>query len=157
MRIETRTGDEPDLLALVTAQQAELRAAERASDAIDGYQPLHGDIRFLVLMIDDDVIACGGLRRIDERTVEIKRMYVRPEWRGDGYGRVMLAALEERAAAAGYTVARLETGSYLPVALSLYRKAGYRPIPTYGEYVDNPFSRCFEKSIQAPAATPAGR
>ena len=151
MRIETRTGREPDLVELITAQQAELRAAEQESDAIDGSFPLHDDIRYLVLVIGDRPIACGGLQAIDNQAVEIKRMYVRPEARGDGYGRVMLAALEERAASAGYTIARLETGSYLPAALGLYRKAGYRSIPTYGEYVTNPFSRCFEKAIKAPA------
>ena len=151
MRIEQRSGHEPDLVALLTAQQAELRAAEQAIDAIDGSFPLHHDISFVVLMVDDEVVACGALQAIDAEAVEIKRMYVRPEHRGDGYGRAMLAVLEERAAEAGFTVARLETGSYLPVALGLYRKAGYRPIPTYGEYVTNPFSRCFEKALKAPA------
>ena len=151
MKVESRRGDEPDLVALVTAQQEELRAAERDSDAIDGSFPLHDDIRYLVVVVDDEVVACGALQAIDARAVEIKRMYVRPERRGDGFGRAMLAVLEERAAADGFAVARLETGSYLPAALGLYRNAGYRPIPTYGEYVTNPFSRCFEKALKAPA------
>ncbi|MEV0716997.1 GNAT family N-acetyltransferase [Asanoa sp. NPDC050611] len=151
MKVEQRLGDEPDLVALVTAQQAELRAAERDSEAIDGSFPLHDDIRYLVVVVDDEVVACGALQAIDEQAVEIKRMYVRPERRGDGYGRTMLAVLEERAAADGFAIARLETGSYLPAALGLYRNAGYRPIPTYGEYVTNPFSRCFEKALKAPA------
>jgi hypothetical protein len=49
------------------------------------------------------------------------------------------------AAARGHTRTRLETGSYLPVALGLYRAAGYRAIPAFGEYIGNPDSRCFEK------------
>lgn len=151
MKVESRRGDEPDLVALVTAQQAELRAAEQATNAIDGSFPLHDDIRYLVVIVDDETVACGGLQTIDTSAVEIKRMYVAPDHRGDGFGRLMLAVLEERAAADGFTVARLETGSYLPAALGLYRKAGYRPIPTYGEYVTNPYSRCFEKALKAPA------
>lgn len=153
MKVESRHGNEPDLVALVTAQQAELRAAEQASEAIDGSFPLHDDIRYLVVVVDDEVVACGGLQAINAQAVEIKRMYVRPDRRGDGFGRLMLAVLEERAAADGFTIARLETGSYLPAALGLYRKAGYRTIPTYGEYVTNPYSRCFEKALKAPART----
>ncbi|HEV7965344.1 MAG TPA: GNAT family N-acetyltransferase, partial [Actinoplanes sp.] len=78
---------------------------------------------------------------------EIKRMFVRPAYRGRGIARQLVVALEEEALAAGRPILRLETGTYLPAALALYRSAGYLPIPVFGEYVGNPFSVCFEKRL----------
>ena len=76
-------------------------------------------------------------------------MYVRPAFRGAGIGRQLIVALEEEALAADRPIIRLETGTYLPAAIALYRSSGYLPIPTYGEYVGNPFSVCFEKRLAA--------
>ena len=147
MIIECRPADDVEIAELLAAQQAELRRFEADSGAIDGSFPLHDDVRYLVLLVEGQVVACGALQTIDNTTAEIKRMYVRPSARGKGYARVVLAALEEWAVAGGHRAARLETGSYLPVARRLYRTAGYRPIPAYGQYVTNPFSRCFEKQL----------
>jgi putative acetyltransferase len=145
VQIEPRTNDDPELRALVAAQQRELAEAEACAGGIDGGYALHDDVRFLALRDGDAVVAVGAIQAVDGGTAEIKRMYVVPAARGKGYGRAMLAALEQDAAARGHTRARLETGSYLPVALGLYRSAGYRAIPAYGEYAGNPDSRCFEK------------
>ena len=147
MIVERRPADDPEVGALVAAQQAELRRFEADSGAIDGSFPLHEDIRYLAVVVDGRAVSCGGIQVIDAATAEIKRMYVLPEARGRGLSRVVLTALEEWAVAEGHTTARLETGSYMPVALALYTGTGYRPIPTYGEYVTNPYSRCFEKEL----------
>jgi putative acetyltransferase len=95
-------------------------------------------------------VACGAVQTIDADTAEIKRMYVHPAHRGRGLARRMLGTLEELARLAGHRVLRVETGSYLPVAIQLYASSGYAEIPAYGEYVGNPYSVCFEKH------TPAG-
>jgi len=92
-------------------------------------------------------VACGAVQPIGAGVGEVKRMYVRPAYRGNGYGRLILAALEELAVQRGFHTLRLETGRNLAPALGLYRDAGYRPIPLYGEYVGNPISVCFEKSL----------
>jgi putative acetyltransferase len=155
VRIEPRANDDPVLLELVAAQEAELAAASVGAGADDGGYALRADIRFLSLAVGGDVVAVGAIQALDRETAEIKRMYVVPAARGNGYGRAMLAALETYATARGHTRARLETGSYLPVALGLYRAAGYRSIPAYGEYVGNPDSRCFEKDpIDATMSLP---
>ena len=92
-----------------------------------------------------------GVQSLDAATGELKRMYVRPAFRGRGIGRHLLAALEELAFQQGHSVLCLETGSYLPAAIGLYTSSGYRPIPVYGEYVDNPFSVCFAKRLPVAA------
>jgi GNAT superfamily N-acetyltransferase len=91
-------------------------------------------------------VACGGLKRLDEATAEIKRVYVAPEARGAGVGRRLLAALEDVARERGYDVVRLDTGADQPGALRLFRTAGYRQI---ADYNDNPFARYwFEKQLR---------
>jgi len=76
---------------------------------------------------------CGAL--VDQRSWgKIKRMYVARGARGQGLGRLLLAALEAHAREARIKVLRLETGTKQPAALSLYRAAGYRPRERVGAY-----------------------
>lgn len=149
MLIESRPYTDPELAALVTAQQWELRQAD---GELDGQVTVvRGDGRYLVGVLDRRVVACGAIQALDADTAEIKRMYVRPAYRGRGIARQLLAALEELAFLAGHTVLRLETGSYLPAAIGLYQSSGYGEIPVYGEYAGNPYSVCFEKRLPVAA------
>ncbi|MDG4764813.1 GNAT family N-acetyltransferase [Solwaraspora sp. WMMD406] len=153
MLIERRPSTDPEVAALVATQERELREAERAGRTVDPVvYPVHDDARYLVCVVDGRAVACGAIQPVDAQTVEITRMYVRPAYRGRGIARHLLTALEELAYSSGYTVFRLETGSYLPAALHLYASAGYSRIPVYGEYVGNPYSVCFEKRIPVAAA-----
>ena len=86
---------------------------------------------FVVLCDGGRPVAGGGLRRLDDRTCEIKRMYVVPDARGRGTGRALLAALEDLARDLGYAVARLDTGARQPGAQRLYERAGYVAVPDY--------------------------
>ena len=149
MLIESRPGTDPEIAALVTAQQRELRAAD---GGLEGQATVtHDDIRYLVVVEDGRAVACGGIQALDDGTGELKRMYVRPAYRGRGIARQLLAALEELAFRQGHSVVCLETGSYLPAAIGLYTSCGYEPIPVYGEYVDNPYSVCFAKRLPVAA------
>jgi GNAT superfamily N-acetyltransferase len=147
--IEWRPGTDPELAALVVAQQRELREADGGLDGqVFG---VHDDARYLVGVVNGRAVACGAVQALDADTAEVKRMYVRPAYRGRGLARQMLTALEELAFTTGHTVLRLETGTYLPAAIALYTSAGYGPIPRYGEYAGNPYSVCLEKRLPVPA------
>jgi GNAT superfamily N-acetyltransferase len=87
------------------------------------------------------------VRRIDESTAEIKRMYVRPAARGRRVGRQILAVLEAEAQRLGVRSLVLETGPRQPEAIALYEHAGYRHIPLFGEYVGSEFSVCMAKEL----------
>ena len=102
---------------------------------------------FLVAWIDDVAVACGGVRRHDATTAEVKRMYVIPDARRRGISRVVLTELEVRARAIGYTRLVLETGTRQPEAMALYESAGYESITPYGPRSDASFSRCYAKSL----------
>jgi putative acetyltransferase len=145
--IESRPAQDPELAALVMAQQRELREVDGGLDG-QVFMP-HDDARYLVVVVGGRAVACGAWQALDDGVAEIKRMYVRPAFRGAGIGRQLIVALEEEALAADRPIVRLETGTYLPAAIALYRSSGYLPIPTYGEYVGNPFSVCFEKRLGA--------
>lgn len=102
---------------------------------------------FLIAVVDDAAVACGGLRRHAPDAAELKRMYVRASHRGRGLGRALLAALEARAISLGYRRVVLETGMRQPEAIALYRSSGYAPIPGFGHYRDSPGNRCFGKDV----------
>jgi GNAT superfamily N-acetyltransferase len=100
---------------------------------------------FVVVSADGAAIGCGGLKRLDGETCEIKRMYLEPRWRGRGLSRPLLEALEARGRELGYRVVRLDTGDRQPSARHLYESAGYRRIPDYNS---NPLARFwFEREL----------
>ncbi|MBQ0981134.1 GNAT family N-acetyltransferase [Micromonospora sp. M61] len=149
MLIESRPVTDPEIAALVVAQQRELREADGGLDG-QVFMP-HDDVRYLAVVVNDRAVACGGLQSLDAETGEIKRMYVRPAYRGRGIARQLVAALEECAFRQGHSVVCLETGTYLPTAIALYTSCGYEQIPVYGEYVGNPYSVCFAKRLPVAA------
>jgi GNAT superfamily N-acetyltransferase len=90
-------------------------------------------------------VGCGGVKRLDDETVELKRIYLHESARGKGLGRRLLEQLEQHARELGYTRMRLDTGDVQPEALALFRSAGYVEIPDYNR---NPWARYWmEKAL----------
>jgi GNAT superfamily N-acetyltransferase len=86
---------------------------------------------FLVGYEEGVAICCGGIKRLDAESCELKRMYVIPARRGHGVARILLTALEDRARELGYTIARLDTGPKQQGAQRLYESAGYAAIANF--------------------------
>lgn len=80
---------------------------------------------------------------------EVKRMFVRPEFRGRGLGKAMLRHLAEYARTRDAGLLRLETGIYEVEAIGLYEGFGFQRRTPFGEYVEDPNSIYFEKNIGA--------
>jgi putative acetyltransferase len=95
-------------------------------------------------------VTCGAIRCIAVGIAEVKRMYVVPAARGRGFSRVLLSALEETARELGMRRLVLETGPRQAEALGLYKRAGYAPIPKFGEYVASELSLCMGKDLRPP-------
>ncbi|HEX6757933.1 MAG TPA: GNAT family N-acetyltransferase [Propionibacteriaceae bacterium] len=103
------------------------------------FSPPHG--AFLVGYLGEEAVAMGGWRfrtpgvpQVAQRPAEIRRMFVREGVRGRGFARLVLAALEASAAAAGADWMLLETGQPQIAAIGLYRSSGYVDVERFGFY-----------------------
>ena len=87
----------------------------------------------LLVSVDGEPVAIGGVRDLGTPVAEVKSMYVAPAARGRGLGRRLLERLEGIAAAYGCRAVRLDTAFHMTAAIALYRDLGYREIPAYNE------------------------
>jgi len=85
----------------------------------------------LLARVDDRPVGCVALRRIDSDTCEMKRLYLRPECRGFGYGRLMAQRTISEAGSRGYTKMRLDTLPTMTEAIALYESLGFTRIEPY--------------------------
>ena len=100
---------------------------------------------FVIARLDGDAVGCGGFKRVDKATGEIKRVWTAPSARGLGVARRMLRALEAAAREAGVKTLRLDTNRALTEAHALYRSEGYREIARFN---DNSYAHhWFEKRL----------
>ena len=79
--------------------------------------------------------------------MELKRVFVRPEYQGKGVSTALVSGLIEWAGELGYQSMILETGELLAESCHVYRKLGFRKIPNYGEYVNMPESLCMGREL----------
>ncbi len=145
--IET-DAEHPGFQALCKELENELR--ERDGEQADAAAALNAidSLTVVVLVLDDEnPIACGGFRPYESETVELKRMYVKPAYRRQQLASQVLTELEQLAKAYQYKYCILETGSNQPEAMALYEKKGYKAIPSFGRYTGNANSRCYKKRI----------
>jgi GNAT superfamily N-acetyltransferase len=105
--------------------------------------------QMLLATLDGAPVGCVGLRRVDDLTAELKRMYVRPGLRRKGIARALLAACEQAARDLGYQDLWLETGSLQPEAVALYLSAGYEPVSPFGQYAGESLSVHLGRSLVA--------
>ena len=148
--IAPEAADAPDASALVIELEEHL-AARYPAESRHGYSVaklLEERVGFFVGRVGGTAAACGGVQLIGERYGEVKRMWVRPRFRGFGLGRAMLESLAEYTLSRGIEVLRLETGVDQTAAIALYEGFGFRRIPPFPPYRDDPLSLCFETSLR---------
>lgn len=134
------------LIAELDDYLAELYPAE-SNHGLSVEALLDPAVRFFLATCGGETVGCGGYKLLAPDVAEIKRMYVRPAYRGSGYGRVILYQLEVAARAQGIKVLRLETGVWQPEALGLYERCGYYRIGPFADYWDDPLCLFYEKLI----------
>ncbi len=81
--------------------------------------------RLLLAHVEGQLAGCVALQPIDSRACEMKRLYVRPEYRGKGVGRALAQAVVEAGRQIGYRIMRLDTLTSMPEAMALYRSMGF--------------------------------
>jgi ribosomal protein S18 acetylase RimI-like enzyme len=101
----------------------------------------------VIIYLDQIPVACGALKKRDDLTAEIKRVFVKKEHRGQGLSKILMNQLETLAKDSGYRETVLETGLKQTEALHLYKSIGYGITENYEPYVGNPNSVCMKKRL----------
>jgi putative acetyltransferase len=150
----TTTRERPDapVARALIGELDELLAPNYPSQSRHGYSVeklLLEEVAFFVVAVDGVPAGCGGVQLLAGDYAELKRMYVRPAFRGRGLGRHLVEHLSGHAAEHGIDVMRLETGVLQVEAIGLYESMGFRRIPPFGPYWDDPVSLCLERRLDA--------
>ncbi len=141
--------DQPDIVELIEALDAHAMSLypPESNHLLDIASLCAPDVTFLVARINGEAQGIGALLHDARGWGEVKRMYVRPEWRGNRLGAVILEELEEVARQESLPVLRLETGIHNTDALALYRRAGFQDCAPFGDYAPDPLSVFMEKRV----------
>ena len=138
-----------DFQVLVTELDIDLTIRDGEEHTFYAQYNKTDDIKHAVVAYDGDMPAgCGALKEFSNDTMEVKRMFVRIDKRGNGIASGMLRELETWSRELGYKNCVLETGKKQPEAIRLYEKNLYNRIPNYGQYKGVENSICFEKKLQ---------
>lgn len=141
--------DSDDAMRLIEELESYL-APQYPQESRHGYSVdklIQQGVAFFVVRYRGDAAGCGGVQIFGQEYGELKRMFVRPRYRGLGLAKALLDHLADHTQARGVNLLRLETGIYQTEAIGLYERWGFRRIGPFGAYRDDPLSLYYEKSI----------
>ena len=141
--------DTPDALALI-AELEDVLDPLYPRESRHGYSVeklLREKVAFFIVREDGIAAGCGGVQLSGTEYGELKRMYVRPNFRGLGLGKLILNHLADHALQRGVSMLRLETGIYQEEAIGLYEWFGFQRVPPFGAYREDPLSLFLEKQL----------
>jgi len=148
MKVIRTTSENPDYQKLVVLLDATLRILDGDDhEFYDQFNKSDAINNVVVFYENNHPLGCGAFKLYENKTVEIKRIFVLPEQRGKGIANQILNELEKWAKEQDYNICVLETGIKQVEAIGLYQKAGYSVIPNYGQYQGVENSVCMQKSI----------
>lgn len=140
------TSDNPDFQSLVLLLDKELAIRDGDDHAFYSQYNKIVNIKNVVVAYDNGKpVGCGAFKPFEANSVEIKRMYVKEDSRGQRIAARILTELELWAVETGYEKFVLETGLKQPEAISLYKNMGYEIMPNYDQYQGIENSICFQK------------
>jgi putative acetyltransferase len=141
--------DNPDFISLVRLLDAELAERDGTNHSFYAQFNKIDKIKYVIVAYEnDEPVSCGAIKEYSSGTMEVKRMYTLPEFRGKGIATKVLIELEKWAKELMYVKCILETGKKQPEAIALYKKNGYKLVPNYGQYIGVENSVCFEKEMK---------
>ncbi|HEY1046371.1 MAG TPA: GNAT family N-acetyltransferase [Bacteroidia bacterium] len=148
LQLKRTDSSDPDFQSLVKLLDIDLAIKDgNEHEFYAQYNKIDAIQHVLVCYIDGHLAGCGAFKPFDDESVEIKRMFVQPEQRGNRIAAHILKALEDWAVELNINKAVLETGTNNPQAIQLYTREGYIQIPNYGQYEGMSNSVCFCKLL----------
>ena len=140
--------DNPDFRELVVYMEAELRIRDGENHVYYAQLNKIDRINQVIVAYNNGLpVGCGAIREYEEGVMEVKRMFVPLNRRGEGIASGILRKLERWAIELNIKKCLLETGKNQPEAIALYTKNEYKKIPNFGQYEHEENSVCFEKII----------
>ncbi len=145
--VKTDSGN-TDFQTLVSLLDADLALRDGEDHVFYAQFNKTDKIKYVILVYHHhSAIACGAIREWDNGIMEIKRMFVLPEFRRKGYAQMVVENLEKWAGELGFDNCILETGKNQPEAIQLYQKIGFKITPNYGQYENVENSVCMHKKV----------
>ena len=141
--------DSPDAISLIAELEAALQSyyPPESRHGFSVEKLIAEGVAFFLLRTNRAPAACGGILLVGSEYGEIKRMYVRPAFRGFGFAKLILNHLADYARSHGIALLRLETGIHQREAIGLYERLGFERIAPFGPYTTDPLSLCYEKRL----------
>lgn len=138
-----------DFQSLVALLDDDLAIRDGAEHAFYAQFNKTDKIKYVILVYQNNTaIACGAIREFSLGEMEIKRMFVLPSFRRQGFAQIVVKNLESWAKELGFESCILETGKNQPEAIHLYQKIGFQIIPNYGQYINVANSVCMQKKVK---------
>lgn len=150
MRIRYTNGEDRDFVTLcgmLDDNLNEIVGGEKQRKEYHQYNKLDHIHDVFVLYDEELPVGCASFKYYEDGVAEVKRVFVRKDYRGRGLSKLLMEHIEHKAVEQGYRSLILETGKPLTEAIGLYTSLGYHMIENYGQYRDMPLSVCMEKDI----------
>ncbi|WP_316633040.1 GNAT family N-acetyltransferase [uncultured Flavobacterium sp.] len=146
--LKRTNSDDIDFINLVVLLDQDLKIRDGKDHNFYNQFNKTDKIKHVIVFYENDIaVGCGAFREKESDKVEIKRMFVHPDFRKKGIASAVLKELEIWAKEVGYTYTILETGKNQPEAINLYQKQDYTIIPNYPPYEKMENSVCMKKTL----------
>ena len=147
LRLNRTDSGNPDFMQLVRLLDEDLKIRDGEDHSFFAqFNKIDALRNVVVAYYNGRPVGCGAVKAYAHEVGEIKRMYVRPEYRKQGVASRILQELENWAYELNFKEVILETGKAQPEAIGLYTKSGYQLIPNYGQYEKVESSVCMQKT-----------
>jgi GNAT superfamily N-acetyltransferase len=144
------SSDNPDFHGLVAQLNAHFSPLNGEKDDFYAQYNNLDTLKHVVLAYQHGKpVGCGAIKVFSDTAMEVKRMFVLPELRGQGIGSSILTHLENWAVELGYSETILETLKSETKVFAMYAQNGYEVIPNYGQYEGIDTSICLRKILKS--------
>src|SRR3972149_1397799 len=137
-----------DFIELVKLLNKDIFERDKTAHSRFGKYNTIEKLNYVVVIYDNNLpVGCGAIKEFDDTTTEIKRMFVKADFRGKTFAPMILQELEDWSKELNYNRCVLQTSHQHPEAIRFYKRSGYSSIANYGAYTSISDSLCFEKYL----------